>query len=302
MTSSGRPLTAARAQRALATFGARTAFGALERAAPAYGARWAERLWFTVPSSGGRWRAEMPIGRTSSLLVNGQPVVVERWGTGPLIVLLHGWGGRRSDFSAFVGKLVSAGYCVVAIDAPGHGESERGAAGRRRSTILEFVDALTAVATTEGPVHAVVAHSIGCMAAAVAVREGLPVDRLVFVAPMADIRPYTREFASRAGFGDRIRVRMEALIERRVDKPLSFFDIPSMRNYAGTQEVLLVHDKDDRETPWTDSKAIEQSWPGARLVTTTGLGHRRILTEPAVLDDVIQFVSAERSAGAEQAS
>jgi pimeloyl-ACP methyl ester carboxylesterase len=301
-TTGARRSALARTRRALAMLGIRAAFGALEPTAPGYGARWAERLWFTVPSTEGRWRGELPAGQTVTVAVNDRPVVTEQWGGGPIVVLLHGWGGQRSDLAALVGPLVRAGHQVIAIDAPGHGESEWGAAGRRRSTILEFTDALMALCAVQGPAHAVVGHSIGCMAVAVALREGLAVHRLVFIAPMADVRPYTKEFARRLGFGDRIRTRMEARIERRVNKPLAFFDIPSMAQHMRTPQVLLIHDEDDRETPWTDSAAIEGTWPDARLITTRGLGHRRILREPAVLDQVVQFIAADERADAAEAS
>jgi pimeloyl-ACP methyl ester carboxylesterase len=56
--------------------------------------------------------------------------------------------------------------------------------------------------------------------------------------------------------------------------------------------LLLVHDRQDAETSWADSAAIAQAWPGSRLVTTTGLGHRRILRDPAVVAEVVGFVAA----------
>jgi pimeloyl-ACP methyl ester carboxylesterase len=64
---------------------------------------------------------------------------------------------------------------------------------------------------------------------------------------------------------------------------------------AGTMAappLLLVHDRQDAETGWSDSEAIARAWPGARLVTTTGLGHRRILRDPAVVAEVTGFVGS----------
>jgi pimeloyl-ACP methyl ester carboxylesterase len=59
-----------------------------------------------------------------------------------------------------------------------------------------------------------------------------------------------------------------------------------------TPPLLLVHDRQDAETGWADSDAIARAWPGARLVTTTGLGHRRILGDPAVVAEVAGFVGS----------
>jgi hypothetical protein len=122
--------------------------------------------------------------------------------------------------------------------------------------------------------------------------EGLAVGRAVFVAPMADPLPYTGTFARRLGFGERTRGRMVRRIERRVGMPLSAFRVPDLARTVATPPLLLVHDRQDAETGWSDSDAIARAWPGARLVTTTGLGHRRILRDPAVVAEVAGFVGS----------
>ena len=287
-------------------------FGVLERAAPALGARWAERLWFTVPRAGGRRDRLVPPGRPFRVQVHGRAVAGETWGEGPVegpgvelgerpgrgeglgggpvVYLVHGWGGWRGQLDAFAGPLVEAGYRVVAFDALSHGDSDPGPSGPGRSNALELADALTAVVAANGPAAAVVAHSLGATAAAYAMRNGLAVDRAVFVAPMADPLPYTRTFAARLGFGERVRTRLVRRIERRVGVALSVFGVPAMAARMATPPLLLVHDRHDAETGWSDSQAIADAWPGARLVTTTGLGHRRILRDPAVVAEVTGFL------------
>src|SRR5829696_41633 len=267
-------------------------FGVLERVAPALGARWAERLWFTVPRAGGRRDRLAPPGRPFRVEVHGRTVTGESWGEGPVVYLVHGWGGWRGQLDAFAGPLAEAGYRVVAFDALSHGDSDPGLSGPGRSNALELADALTAVVAAHGPAAAVVAHSLGPTAAAYAMRDGLAVGRAVFVAPMAAPLPYTRTFAGRLGFGERTRTRLARRIERRVGLPLSAFDVPAMAGTMATPPLLLVHDRHDAETGWSDSEAIARAWPGARLVTTTGLGHRRILRDPAVVAEVTGFVGS----------
>jgi pimeloyl-ACP methyl ester carboxylesterase len=264
----------------------------LEWVAPAAGARWAEHLWFTVPATRGRRDRQADPGRPFQVRLHGRAVAGEAWGAGPVVYLVHGWGGWRWQLDGFVAPLVEAGCRVVAFDAPSHGVSDPGPEGPGRSTILEFADALTAVVAEMGPAHAVVAHSLGATAAAFAIRGGLPVERAAFLAPMADPLPYTRTFAGRLGFGDRVRTRLVDRIERRVGLPLSAFDVPAMAGQSPTPPLLLVHDRLDAETGWSDSAAIAAAWPRSRLVTTSGLGHRRILRAPAVIAEVTGFVAA----------
>ena len=272
-------------------------FAVLERVAPAVGARWAETLWFTVPSARGRRDRQVDPGHPFEVRVHGRAVAGEVWGAEPVVYLVHGWGGWRWQLEAFVAPLVEAGFRVITFDAPSHGASDPGPAGPGRGTILEFADALAAVVAANGPAHAVVGHSLGATAAAYAMRGGLAVERAVFLAPMADPLPYTRTFAGRLGFGERVRTRLVDRIERRVGMPMSAFDVPAMAGEMATPPLLLVHDRQDAETGWSDSAAIARAWPNSRLVTTSGLGHRRILRAPAVMAEVTGFVAAPVEAG-----
>jgi hypothetical protein len=61
---------------------------------------------------------------------------------------------------------------------------------------------------------------------------------------------------------------------------------------VATPPLLLVHDRQDAETGWSDSAAIARAWPRSRLVTTGGLGHRRLLRAPAVVAEAAGFVTA----------
>jgi pimeloyl-ACP methyl ester carboxylesterase len=277
-------------------------FALLERIAPAAGARWAEALWFRVPRPRGHRDRLVEPGRPFRVQVDGATVAGEVWGDPPAetVYLMHGWGGRREQLDGFVEPLTGAGFRVVAFDAPSHGASDPGPEGPGRSNVLELAGALAAVVADKGPAHAVVAHSLGAMAAAYALDHGLDAGRLAFVAPMADPLPYTRVFAGRLGFGERTRERLVPRLERRVGTSLSDFDVPAMARRVATPPLLLVHDRLDTETAWSDSAAIAQSWPDARLVSTTGLGHYRILRDPAVVAEVAGFVTeplAARPAG-----
>ena len=267
-------------------------FRLLERLAPGLGARWAESLWFRVPPARGRHQRLAPPGRPFRVPVLGATVAGETWGEGPAVYLVHGWGGWRGQLDALVAPLTAAGYRVVAFDAPSHGDSDPGPEGPGRSSVLELAAALAAVAAAHGPAAAVVAHSLGATATAFAMRDGLAADRAVFVSPMADPLPYTRAFAARLGFGERVRARLVDRIERRVAMPMSAFSVPAVAGQIATPPLLLVHDRLDSETGWSDSAAIARAWPAARLVTTSGLGHRRILRDPAVVAEVTGFLTA----------
>jgi pimeloyl-ACP methyl ester carboxylesterase len=270
--------------------------GWLERLGPALGARWVERLWFTVPP-GRTARRALPPGRRFELATPVGLVVGESWGDGPIVYLLHGWGGRRTDLDALVTPLVGAGHRVVSFDAPSHGDSPSGATGPGRGSIPESARALTAVVDAEGPAHAVVAHSLGAMATMVAIADGLAVRRLVLFAPMTDPMPFTYGFARQLGFGERIRTRLVRRIEQRLALPMSYFTATTqLDRIAAPPPLLLIHDRDDAETPWSGSAALAVRWPGATLVSTSDLSHRRVLRDPAAVAKALAFVGTDAPA------
>lgn len=245
--------------------------------------------WATRPV----WRPRL--GTQVAVPVAGRGMVVaEAWGEGPITYLLHGWGGRRTQLAAFVEPLVAAGQRVVALDALGHGESGSGRLGGRRTTLLEVAEALAAVVAVTGPAHAIIAHSGGGAATALAVHDGLPAGRLVFIAPFGDPMPYLRQFAHLLGIGRQSFARFVHRLERLIDHDMAYLDAPARA--AATEPgrlppLLVIHDRDDREVGYADGRAYAEAWPGATLLTTEGLGHRRLLADPAVVDAAVAFVT-----------
>jgi pimeloyl-ACP methyl ester carboxylesterase len=268
----------------------RAAFGALDRVAPHVSARWALRLWCTLPSNGGRRRDERPFAgeRSTVEMDGGRTVAVETWGTGEPVYLVHGWGGWRGQLGAFVGPIVDAGRRVVGFDAPSHGEAGPGVLGPRRSTAVEMTQALRAVVERHGEPAAVVGHSLGCTTTAIAVHDGMPAARVALVAPSANVVAMTDAMARRLGYSDRTKREFAKRLEVLAGRPLTDFDLTRM---AGALPALVVHDRLDKEVPYAEGVRVAQTWPAATLETTEGLGHQRILRDPGVIARVAEFVA-----------
>ena len=138
---------------------------------PTAAGRIARDLWFTVPP---RLAAEsLPAGAHAFEVDSlGAKVRGHVWGSGPVVYLVHGWGGNGAQLAAFVGPLVAEGYRVVMFDAPAHGESDPGPSGPRRTHGVEFGKALDAVFAKFGPAEAVIAHSLGTISTYLTLRFG----------------------------------------------------------------------------------------------------------------------------------
>jgi pimeloyl-ACP methyl ester carboxylesterase len=267
---------------------ARPAIATLSALAPSLAARLAERLFLTPPRHPvpTRERDALARARRSVVQLDGVPLTTWTWGHGPVVLLVHGWGGRGAQLAGFVEPLVAAGCSVVTFDAPGHGVSPES-----RSSIVAFVDAIRAIDRALGPVDGVIAHSIGAAAAARALYEGLRAQAAVFIAPPADLILQSHTLLESLGFGRPARELMQARIEHRFGVVWAALDV---RSYAAgmATPLLVVHDRDDNEVPWQDGAIIARDWPGAEWSLTGGLGHRRILRDASVIRDVTAFVAA----------
>ncbi len=60
--------------------------------------------------------------------------------------------------------------------------------------------------------------------------------------------------------------------------------------HAPVPPTLVIHDRHDREVRWEDGAAIAGAWPQAQLLTTEGLGHRRILQDASVIARIAGFI------------
>lgn len=267
----------------------RRLFRTLGAASPPLAARLADLLFCTPPRSRAprSLAALQRTGRRFELTVDRRRVVGWRWGDGPAVLLVHGWGSRGSRLGVYVPPLTQAGYSVVAFDAPGHGAS-----GWGTSSLPEFARSALALRHVTGPVHAVVAHSLGGAATMLAMRWGLEARRVALIAPPANPLGWVDRFAELFQLERDVVALMRERMERRLR--FSWTELDMLRAARDMDApAMVVHDRDDPTVPWQDGAAVAGAWPGAKLVTTEGLGHRDIVRDPAIVRAVTDFVADE---------
>jgi pimeloyl-ACP methyl ester carboxylesterase len=259
----------------------------------------AERLFLTPPR-----RALPPAtffdlldARASYVEHRGRQLATWRWGSpeAPAVLLVHGWGGYAAQMRGFVPQLLAAGYRVIAYDQPAHGLSEG-----RLTALPDFAGALSAVAAHHGGVRAAVAHSLGAVALAFAHARGLALEKAVLVSPPSDLVGYSRRFARWYGMAEPLRRAMQSATEERFGVLWEEFDIERLAPRLKAP-ALVIHDHGDAIVPWKQGAVLAKSWPGARLLSTVGLGHGRILDADTTRQAAGDFI-AGRSAVASLAA
>ncbi|GLQ90268.1 alpha/beta hydrolase [Dyella flagellata] len=271
----------------------RLGFAVGSRLAPTSTVDRAARLFATpFASSRSRARAAQPdeAMQRGELRVGDESIATYVWGDPsrqPYALLVHGWSSFGLRYLPWVAKLREQGLAVVTFDQPGHGASSG-----KLCTMPDFIATIRAVGMQFGNAALAVGHSMGGAAVALAQDVAWQVQRMALIAPAADLEAATQRFIRFVRLGEHLREPLLSWFERRTGVHARELQVHHHVPTLG-QPGLIVHDLDDREVPWEEGERYARYWPGARLLTTQGLGHHRILDAPEVIEATLAFARGE---------
>jgi len=131
------------------------------------------------------------------------------------------------------------------------------------------------------------------MVTALALKEGLPANRVVCISTPSSLQWLLKRFAHILAIPKATLTRLNQMIVR--DFSDDIWDRVSL--LSATRELstpaLIIHDDLDIDVGWREGVAIADSWQGARFMKTSGLGHRRILRDPGVVGAVVSFMDVK---------
>lgn len=243
---------------------------------------------FATPTRIPRPESEMEMYHLSKQYFLKNGIAAFEWGdaTSPLVILIHGWNGRGTQLSAFAKPLVEKNFRVVALDGPGHGISP----GKMTnpSHYAEFILNAQKELAPDGA-HAVIAHSFGGGCSVLAAKRGLKVKGLVLVASPAFYDRVVQFFGKAFGLNKKAQVEFEKQITAFAGMKPSELNTGLIGSTLNIP-ALVVHDEGDNAVNYLSATAIVEVWPGTKLLTTQGLGHRRVLKDSKVIAFVADFI------------
>lgn len=257
-------------------------FYLLSRIWPALAAKHAGRLLFTpqLPAS----LPDMPSPDEVVCVSDDTCVMIWR-GQGKTVLLMHGWSGAVEQFTHLLPRLLHLGCRVVAPVPKGHRYQ-----GEGRSHPGYFIKAVNEVLTCQSlRVHAAIGHSMGGSALALHGVSHLQIARVVLIGAPAGLTGVLNRFGHFLGFNQRAQNALYALADSTVGVSHEAMDAAT-HLMKTAQRALVIHDKDDREVPFKDAEQYVMKHPDARLYSTEGFGHRRILQNDAVINEIIDFI------------
>jgi len=239
------------------------------------------RAYRPTPSENLRLEA----GRRFQVHVNGKAIQCWQLGHGPGILFVHGWNGRGIQFYPFFDLLTTAGYSAVIFDAPAHGESQG-----RTTNGFEIAETVRALLNRDNglDIQGIIAHSLGASAVIMALsRQDFCLDA-VLIAPPLKLKEILYGTFEHHGIPKVVYRSIIAEMEDAFGYTLEE-DNPHLLVKDIKSELLIVHDREDRTAPYEDSEEVAKKCSNVTLHTTEGLGHRRILADPSVIELAVSY-------------
>ena len=254
---------------------------------------WGMRLaafFFSKPFRYKRPKREFPIlsrAQRSTYLVQklNKTVWCYHWSRkGPKIVLVHGWSSRATNFYEIIEKLILLDYNVYAFDAVAHGESKG-----IITNIPELIKTLEELIQEWGPVEAILGHSGGGFASAYVVAQNRQIKKLILISSFNKVTDVFKKYFEMIQLGEKARLLMLGYFTKLTGKKVQELS-GELSAQAIRAKTLVIHDRNDKEVQVEDSIDIAKNLKNGQLILTEGLGHRRILRDEMVINELVNFL------------
>ena len=218
---------------------------------------------------------------------SGKEIVIYENKFGPKKVLLvHGWNGRGTQLVSIAKAFKELNYTIISFDAPGHGKSTKTAANMKH-----FIEAVFELDKKYNGFDVMIGHSLGGMSVINSLGRGLQTDKAVIIGSGNTTKAITEDFLVTIGMKQKLTPILINLFERKYNDKMTNYDVADQALKVNIP-VLIIHDKNDKDVPFTAAEAISANLQNNELLITTGLGHRKILGDEKVIEKIVQFVTS----------
>ncbi len=214
------------------------------------------------------------------------------WGEGPLVIFVHGWGGRAAQMAPLALHVAKLGFRSVAIDVTGHGDSPK------RHTRWDYFlrDIAASSQSLHEDVYAYVGHSAGALSMMAARQlKGIHAQRYVCISAPSYPFPPINVIQKKLNPKKEVVERYKDYIAEQFET--TWEQLQTGCSYANAgPDMLLFYDERDQYLNHSEGDRIRALCPGAGLVRTSGYSHQKILAAPELTQAVGEFLKKESTA------
>lgn len=224
---------------------------------------------------------------TSQSSYRGDLIKAYRWGNAEKKVLVcHGWRSKTADFRKIIERFVTEGYAVEGLDLRAHGKSEG-----KHTALPEYRDILKNHITKNGPYDIIIGYSIGALASGIVLSEmgkAFHPKHYYLIAGPPYVRYFFKDIVDDVGCSEAVYESMTQLVKTYYGQSIDYFDLRIKNNELKDLSTHLIYCEDDQIIPFQKGLELEECYPNASFVHTKGLGHYKIISNPAVIDYIVK--------------
>ncbi|MDI1317159.1 alpha/beta hydrolase [Flavobacterium sp.] len=217
--------------------------------------------------------------------INKDIVVYQYGESEKKILLVHGWSGRGTQLFKIADELLLNKFSTISFDAPAHGKSES------KTTLMpEFIASIIEIEKQFGPFEFAIGHSLGGMSILNAITQELSLKKAVIIGSGDIIQDIINDFVLKLELKSEIASRMKIHFEKKNGIDMERYSA----NFAAQSiqiPVFIIHDENDQEIPVKAAYNIYQNLQKGEILITEKLGHRKILGDKKVIENIINFIS-----------
>jgi pimeloyl-ACP methyl ester carboxylesterase len=216
--------------------------------------------------------------------INKEIVVYQYGSSDKKVLLVHGWSGRGTQLVKIADALLEQGFMVYSFDAPAHGKSKG-----NFSIMPEFIASILEMEQKYGPFEYAIGHSLGGMSILNAIKQNLAVKKAVTIGSGDVIQDIIDDFVKNLKLKPKYGLRIKDYFETKFGGKMDDYSA-----YKAAQmvqiPVLVIHDQNDGDVSVNSAFHIEKHLTHSELLITEGLGHRKIVGDPAVIETILKFI------------
>ena len=220
----------------------------------------------------------------SFLDFEGKRIAQYKWGSGEKVILcLHGWQSNSFKWEKYVEVLDKKKYTMICLDAPAHGRSDGVLFNvpMYARLIQQFLE--------QNKVDSILSHSLGAFSTMYLLSNYplLSPPKVIALGTPSYADSFIDEFIRVLNLSSKARRNLVTYFTNYSGLKINDFD---SKLFAKNQKSfgLIVHDINDKESPFEYAKEMAKIWPKSRFLGTEGFGHK--LRDDSVVQEVIKFI------------
>nr|WP_297309675.1 alpha/beta hydrolase [uncultured Flavobacterium sp.] len=200
-------------------------------------------------------------------------------------LFIHGWNGRGTQLATIAKELAEMNYTIVSFDAPGHGKSSKNPA-----LMTDFIEAAFVLERYYKEFDLIIGHSLGGMSTINALGRGFKAKKAIIIGSGDEIQNIIKDFVIGIGLKEKISEKFKIAFEEKYQEKIENYSVHKQVEKVDIP-VLIIHDKNDLDVPYSAAENIHKYAKNSKLILTNKLGHRKILGDSKVIDEIKKFIT-----------